>query len=57
MTDEGRETKARIETLTDVLAEAPYDGLEPLELDELIALLEPIARRLEATGSNSEAAG
>jgi len=56
-TDAGRATKDRIESLTDALAEAPYDGLEPFELDELIALLEPISRRLEATGSNSEAAG
>jgi hypothetical protein len=50
-------TKARIESLTDALAEAPYDLLEPLELDQLIASLEPISRRLEATGSNSDAVG
>ncbi|MCW2757835.1 MAG: hypothetical protein JWO46_1581, partial [Nocardioidaceae bacterium] len=50
-TDTGRATKARIESLTDVLAEAPYDGLEPSELDELIALLQPISARLQATGS------
>jgi len=56
-TDAGRATKGRIESLTDALAEAPYEGLEPPELDELIALLEPISRRLEATGSNSDAAG
>jgi hypothetical protein len=56
-TDTGRATKDRIESLTDVLAEAPYDGLDPLELSELIAVLEPISRRLEATGSNSDAAG
>jgi hypothetical protein len=56
-TDTGRATKDRIESLTDALAEVPYDALEPLELDELIAVLEPISRRLEATGSNSEAAG
>ena len=56
-TDAGRATKARIESLTDALAAAPYDGLEPLELDELIGLLEPIAARLEAVGSNSEAVG
>ena len=29
LTDAGRATKARIESLTDALAEAPYDGLEP----------------------------
>jgi hypothetical protein len=56
-TDAGRATKDRIEAMTDALAQAPYDALEPLELDELIAVLEPISRRLEATGSNSEAAG
>src|SRR3954471_19527858 len=50
-TDAGRATKARIESLTDTLAEAPYGGLEPMELDQLIALLGPICRRLEATGS------
>jgi hypothetical protein len=56
-TDAGRATKDRVESLTDDLAEAPYEGLEPLEVDELIAVLEPISRRLEATGSSSEAAG
>ncbi len=50
-TDAGRATKDRIEALTDVLAEAPYRGLEPLELDRLIVVLQPISRRLEATGS------
>jgi hypothetical protein len=50
-TDAGRAIKTRIESLTDALAEVPYDGLEPLELEQLIALLEPISRRLEATGS------
>jgi Helix-turn-helix family len=51
LTDLGRITKGRIESLTDVLAEAPYDSLEPLELNDLITLLEPIATRLTATGS------
>jgi hypothetical protein len=50
-TDAGRTTKGRIESLTDALAEAPYDELEPVELDDLITLLEPISTRLEATGS------
>lgn len=50
-TDAGRATKDRIESLTDALAEAPYEGLEPDELDELISLLEPISARLKATGS------
>jgi hypothetical protein len=56
-TDAGRATKDRIESLTDALAESPYEGLDPLELDELITVLEPISRRLEATGSNSDSAG
>ena len=42
-TDAGRETKERIEALTDELAAPAYDVLEPDELDELIADLEPIA--------------
>ena len=50
-TEAGHATKDRIESLTDALAEAPYDGLEPFELDQLIALLEPISTRLQATGS------
>jgi hypothetical protein len=50
-TDAGRATKARIESLTDALAEAPYDGLEPQELDRLVASLEPVSARLRATGS------
>jgi hypothetical protein len=50
-TDAGRATKSRIESLTDALAEAPYESLEQIELDQLIGSLEPIARRLAATGS------
>jgi hypothetical protein len=50
-TDAGRATTDRIESLTDALAEAPYEGLEPIELDQLIASLEPVSERLEATGS------
>jgi len=56
-TDAGRATKDRVESLTDVLAEAPYEGLEPDELDELIVVLEPISQRLQAAGSNSDTAG
>jgi hypothetical protein len=51
LTDAGRATKDRIESLTDSLAEAPYEGLEPFELDQLIASLEPISTRLGSTGS------
>lgn len=47
----GRATKDQIESLTDVLAAAPYEALGPGELDELITLLEPMSRRLVATGS------
>ncbi len=50
-TDAGRETKYRIEALTDALAAPPYEALSPAELDELIAVLEPITARLVATGS------
>ncbi|RZU10839.1 hypothetical protein EV645_5994 [Kribbella rubisoli] len=42
-TDAGRETKSRIEALTDELAAPAYDVLSADELDELIAGLEPIA--------------
>lgn len=50
-TDAGRETKRRIEALTDDLAAPPYEALSPAELDELITGLEPITARLVATGS------
>ena len=50
-TDAGRETKQRIEALTDELAAPPYDALTPVELDELIAELEPITAKLVAAGS------
>lgn len=42
-TDAGRETKERIEALTDELAAPAYEVLTADELDELIAGLEPIA--------------
>jgi hypothetical protein len=50
-TDAGRETKERIEALTDELAARPYDALSPAELDELVAELEPITATLVAAGS------
>jgi len=50
-TDAGRAVKDRVELLTDTLAEAPYDVLEPPELDRLTEALEPLSRRLRATGS------
>ncbi|WP_214406217.1 SCO6745 family protein [Pseudonocardia lacus] len=50
-TDAGRETKQRIEALTDELAAPPYEALSPAELDELVAELGPITARLVAAGS------
>jgi hypothetical protein len=50
-TDAGRETKERIEALTDELAVPPYEALSAAELDELIAELEPITAKLVAAGS------
>jgi hypothetical protein len=50
-TDAGRETRQRIEDLTDELAAPPYDALSPAELDELIAELAPITATLVAAGS------
>ena len=44
----GRQVKERVEALTDDLAATPYESLEPGELDELIAALEPLAKRLIA---------
>jgi hypothetical protein len=51
ITDTGRETRERIEARTDDLAVPPYDILTPVELDRLIAELEPLAAALAATGS------
>jgi hypothetical protein len=47
-TDAGRQTKERIEALTDELAAPAYDVLSPAELDELTAGLEPIAAAAHA---------
>ncbi len=43
LTESGRAVKRRVEALTDNLAARPYEGLEPRELDELMASLEPLA--------------
>jgi hypothetical protein len=48
LTDAGRETRERIEALTDELAAPAYDVLGADELDELIAGLEPIAAAVQA---------
>jgi hypothetical protein len=47
-TPAGRQVKDRVEALTDELAVAPYEVLEPGELEELMAALEPIAQKLTA---------
>ena len=51
VTAAGRETRQRIETLTDELAAPAYDALEPDELDRLVEDLEPLAAVLAAAGS------
>jgi len=51
LSDVGRTTKERIESLTDDLAAPAYAGLAPSELDHLIADLEPISAALDAVGS------
>lgn len=51
LSDTGRQTKTWIESLTDRLAAPAYDWLEPGELDQLIADLEPLAAALDAVGS------
>jgi hypothetical protein len=48
LSEQGRAVKQRIESLTDDLAAKPYESLEPGELDELMATLEPLARLLLA---------
>lgn len=47
-TDAGRQTRQRIEALTDELAAPAYDVLGADELDELVAGLEPIAAAVKA---------
>jgi hypothetical protein len=48
LTQEGRAVKQRVDALTDDLAAKPYESLEPGELDELMATLEPLAALLLA---------
>jgi hypothetical protein len=48
LSEAGRAVKQRVEARTDDLAAKPYESLQPAELDELIALLEPMASRLLA---------
>ena len=46
----GRELKDRIESVTDALAAPAYDCLDPAEVDQLIADLEPLAARIDSVG-------
>ena len=48
LSEQGHAIKQRIESLTDDLAATPYEVLEPSELDQLIANLEPLAKLLLA---------
>jgi hypothetical protein len=48
LSEPGCAVKQRVEALTDDLAAKPYESLEPGELDELMATLEPLATRLLA---------
>ena len=51
LTSAGRQTKERVDSLTDELAAPAYDILEPGELDQLVEDLEPLAAVLVAAGS------
>jgi hypothetical protein len=51
LTGEGRAVKQRVESLTDDLAAKPYECLQPDELAELTAALEPLATLLVAAQS------
>jgi hypothetical protein len=48
LSEQGRAVKGRVESLTDDLAAKPYESLEPSELHELSATLEPLATLLLA---------
>ena len=48
LSEPGRAARQRVEALTDDLAARPYQSLEPDELDELMATLEPLATLLLA---------
>ena len=51
LTSVGRQTKERVESLTDELAAPAYDILAPDELDQLVEDLEPLATVLVTAGS------
>jgi hypothetical protein len=48
LSEQGRGVKQRVESLTDDLAAKPYEILEPSEIEELTAILEPLATQLLA---------
>jgi hypothetical protein len=48
LSEQGRAVKERVEERTDDLAAKPYESLDPVELDELTATLEPLATLLLA---------
>jgi hypothetical protein len=48
LSERGRAVKQRVEDRTDELAAPPYQSLEPDELDELMAALDPLAALLVA---------
>jgi hypothetical protein len=51
LTAAGQQVKERVEAITDELAAAAYDILEPDELEQLVEDLEPLAAVLVAAGS------
>ena len=56
-TPAGRETKDRVETLTDELAAAPYAALSSAQLHELILALEPSPPRSSPLSSERRRRG
>jgi hypothetical protein len=48
LSDDGRALKQRVEERTDDLAAVPYQSLSPVEVDELMTILEPLAALLVA---------
>src|SRR3954470_715449 len=48
LSERGRAVKQRVEALTDDLAAKPYESLDSAELEELTAILEPLASLLTA---------
>lgn len=51
LSDAGRKTQERIESITDELAATAYTSLGPSERDKLITDLKPISAALNAAGS------